>query len=90
MKSLMDGINSGSSAKPAKGKASGNTLKVTVASVLFVVAAVLIAWNFEIISFGGKEEPPPPPTPQEQAAVQKHNTETQQAIQKGTVTEGSN
>ena len=89
MKSLMDGINSGKTAKPAKGKSQGTTLKVAVASVLFVIAAALILWNFEVIKFGG-EELPPPPTAQEQAAVQQRNAEVQQQIQKGTVTEGSN
>jgi hypothetical protein len=87
MKSLMDGINAGRSQPGAAKSSSSTTIKLSVAFALFVVAAVLIAWNFGVFSFGGSEALPPPPTAQEQQVIQQQTQETQNKVKQGKVQE---
>jgi hypothetical protein len=81
-RSLMDGISSGPAPKAAKAAGTNNTLKLSIAVALLVVAAgVISVYEGWIPLF--PEEKPAPPTAEETQAVQQRQKEIDQRIQKG-------
>lgn len=84
-KSLVDDSLESIGRKSSSASKANNTdkIKIGVAIGAFVLASLLLAWNFGLL--GGSEPPVPTPvvTPEQQKAYEKKRQEIDRAIEEG-------